>query len=208
MNYFEFQKGRTIAVDVDEVVANLHDEWLRRYNNDYNDDLTKEEIKTWFISNYTKPECGEKMLHYLHDPDLYDNITPIEGALDGINYLRSQGHRVIFASSCVYGSEMPKLNWLFNKKFLKRDPKNDTCKDWISIADKSLIRTDMLIDDRYTNCTGFMKSGGFVSFLFDAHTNQQEEAFPKEVITEAGSHISYFPKPVRIQGWKDIYDIF
>ena len=42
-------KKLTIAVDVDDVVADLITEWLKRYNHDYNDTKTPADITQWAI---------------------------------------------------------------------------------------------------------------------------------------------------------------
>ena len=54
-----------ILVDVDGVVANLADEWIKRYNADWDDNLTKEKIKTWGIVEHIKPECGNRIYEYI-----------------------------------------------------------------------------------------------------------------------------------------------
>lgn len=138
----------TIAVDVDQVVADLHTEWFRLYNQDYGDNLNQERMLTWDIENFVKPECGIKILDYLRLPTLYDNVKPVDKALWGVNYLRDLGHRVVFASSCFIGTEAGKLKWLLDHEFLKLLPNANTCKDWMPISDKSLIYSDILIDDR------------------------------------------------------------
>ena len=56
-----------IGVDVDEVVADLISEWLRRYNVKWNDTLKPEDIHGWAISDFVKPECGKAIYHLLSE---------------------------------------------------------------------------------------------------------------------------------------------
>lgn len=165
-------KKLTIAVDVDQTIADLHTEWLRMYNKEYNDNKKVEDIKEWNIVNLVKPECGIKMLDYLKHPKLYDNIKPIEGSLEAINRIRELGHRILFVSTCVVGGGDSKLAWLLNNGFVVQDKKEgsaDTVKDWIAAADKSLIKADILIDDKPSHITTFPGAG----ILFNSSHNTQ-----------------------------------
>ena len=154
-----------ILIDVDGVVADLDREWLRRYNQDYNDHLTKKEWTKWGIHDLVKPECGTKIYEYLWMDDLYNNVLPIEGSLFSVRHLRSMGHRCIFVTS---GIQPAKIRWLFNQGFL-------TSKVWQSdpdvaiVNDKSLIHGDLLIDDRPKNIDDF----GGNAILFDQPWNQE-----------------------------------
>ena len=158
-----------ILIDVDGVVAELDSEWLRRYNQDYKDHMTKKDWTSWGIHNLVKPECGTKIYEYLWMDDLYNNVLPIEGSLFGVQHLRSMGHRCVFVTS---GIQPAKIRWLFNQGFL-------TSKIWQSdpdvaiVNDKSLIHGDVLIDDRPKNIDDFLKNFGSDAILFDQPWNQE-----------------------------------
>ena len=47
-----------VAVDIDEPVCSLMETWLEEYNNDYNDNLQPDKIKSWYLHRYVKPECS------------------------------------------------------------------------------------------------------------------------------------------------------
>ncbi len=161
------QKG-IIAVDVDQVVADLHDTWLERYNKDYDDHVTVWDIVDWDITKFVKPECGNKIFDYLNDPTLYEDVIVIEGALAGVEHLKSCGYRVVYATSCHIGMHDAKWMWLVEEGFL---PKANTQKDLISLSDKALVRADYLIDDRALHIHNFVRAGGEMGFLFDAPHN-------------------------------------
>lgn len=156
---------KIVFVDVDDVCALIHNEWLKRYNRDYNDDLKVERITNWGMNEFVKPECGAKIYKYLSDPDLYDYIPVREGALKGINTLRELGYRVLFATSCVPGMFENKFNWLKKHDFLKDE------KDYITVSDKSLLMGDYMIDDCYENVCGFSGYG----YLFTRPWNANEK---------------------------------
>lgn len=141
-----------VAVDVDEVVANLLGEWLRRYNVDYNDKLTVDECKEWDMDRVVKPECGKKIYDYLHDKRLYDYVLPIPGARDGVYRLLAAGYRVVYVSACAAGTERAKMDWLVRWDFLTEATRR---KDFIAAYDKSLVLADYLFDDKPANVLTF-----------------------------------------------------
>lgn len=148
---------KTILVDADDTTLDLHTEWIQnRYNVDYKDNLLRSMVKTWNIDKYVKPECGRKIYDYLKDKDLYASVKPIEFAVFGVQRLRELGYRVIFVTA--YFNEQ-KVECLHNHGFLKEYPYNDgrwnTATDVIMANDKSLIKGDLLIDDRYENVKSF-----------------------------------------------------
>lgn len=152
---------------MDGVIADLHTEWLRLYNEDYQDNKTVKDIVTWSMQDHVKKECGIKIFNYLKLPTLYDKVKPVDGAIDAIKFLRSLGHRVIVATTCVIGTELDKFNWLAKHKVINGE------KDFLAIADKSLINADVLIDDRPHNLEVFKG----VSVCFDQPYNKDYVGF-------------------------------
>jgi len=142
-----------IAVDVDEVCAELMNVWLSKYNKDYNDNLNKSIIKEWGINEYVKPECGDKIFDYIEDGSIYDSVEPVYNSLWGVNELKNMGFRVIYATMCPLLSSGIKFNWLKNHKFIDKED------DYIEARDKSLIYSDFLIDDNIKNISSFRNKG-------------------------------------------------
>lgn len=159
-------KVKTIAVDVDGVCADLHVEWLRRYNAEFNDSLTVEGIHQWDMVPAVKPECGKQIYKYLRDPDIYEKVPPIAGALEGVTKLRDDGWRVVFVTSCVKGMADQKWEWLERHDFLPKGAYSQA--DLVIAHDKSLIRADALLDDYNGNLDSWMRRG----ILLDAPYNR------------------------------------
>ena len=149
-----------VAVDVDEVCADLLGEWLRRYNERYNDTLIPEQIRGWSLVPQVKPECGNKLYDILREPGLYHCVKPVPLALAGVMMLREAGHRVVFVSSCVVGTVDDKVQWLIRHGFLLP---GHAQPDFIACTDKSLINADVLIDDRVDNVESFPRSALLMS---------------------------------------------
>lgn len=144
-------KDLTILCDVDEVVADLLGEWIRRYNREYGDCLTPGDCTCWDMTQHVVPECGDKIYKFLGDPDIYDDVDPIPGAVEGVRALRAKGHRVVFVTSANPATMRGKVRWLENRDLLDGSPRPS---DLIIAHDKSLIRGDVLIDDGLHNVLG------------------------------------------------------
>jgi 5'-nucleotidase len=154
-----------IGVDVDGVVADLHTEWLRLYNADYDDHLTSEDITAWNTHEFVKPECGKKIYSYLSRADLYDRVEPIFGSQYGVSRLRHAGYQPVFVTSNVKGMTDPKWKWLEKFDFLKSK------SELVVMHDKSLLNANVLIDDGAHNIKAFR---GGKPLLFDAPWNRSE----------------------------------
>ena len=163
----------TVAIDVDEVCAQLYDEWLRRYNRDYEDNLRFEDITSWEISSFVKPKAKKAVFDYLREPDLYKKVQPYPGAKKAVEFLRFFGHRVLFVTSCVRGGFDSKAEWLVEQGFLPDDQRS--LKDFVPCSDKSLIRADVLVDDGVHNLETFPKWKVLVS---RPHNLKADPKFP------------------------------
>ena len=145
-----------IFVDVDDVCADLVTEWIRCYNADKDYNLKVEDITSWDIWKHVDPTVATGIYDYLLIPELYYNIVPIEGSLDGVRELRDMGHRVVFATTANTIQMKPKHEWLSGFGFFEG---GDPRKDYITVGDKSLLFGDLLIDDGVHNIDGFNDSG-------------------------------------------------
>lgn len=159
----------TVKIDVDGVLADLHPEWLLKYNREFNDSLIPSDITSWGIHQFVKPECGVAIYKYLGDPDLYDNVEPLPDALHAVGWMRDMGFRTVFVTAGIFPA---KIQWLGRLGFLNNParphdpiPMND--KDIVIASDKSLIIGDVEIDDYPENF-----SDGKVHILMDQPWNR------------------------------------
>jgi len=155
-----------VGVDMDGPVADLHTEWYMRYNRDYNDTLDINRVTHWDLHKFVKPECGTKIYDYLRDPDLYEHVPAVKGALETIEKLREAGNEIVFVTAGVLGNLDQKLNWLKQHKFL--NPGSRDMRGVIFAYDKQLIRVQLLIDDGPHNIASF----GGTGIVWDAPYNQ------------------------------------
>lgn len=149
-----------ILIDVDSVVADMMPECLKRYNADWSDSLTVEDLTDWDLRKFVKPECGSSIYDYFQDPSLYENCKPVTGAVCGVNVVRSLGGRVVFLTSCLPHSFDAKWEWLKRHGLL--DYKHSQ-PDLIAASDKGLICGDAMVDDGLHNLHAF-RSGARILF--------------------------------------------
>jgi 5'(3')-deoxyribonucleotidase len=162
-----------IAVDVDDVVAEMVSVLLSRYNKDWADNLAIDQITEWDLTKFVKPECGARVFSYFENPSLYDDVKPVPGALAGVDGLRADGHRVVFVTAAAIGTAGAKLDWLRRHGFL--EPNFTSANDYVECRDKSLILADVLLDDAVHNITAFKGWG----ILFDRPWNRGVNRFTR-----------------------------
>ena len=186
-----------IACDVDGVLADLHIEWLRRYNADSGDDLKPEEITAWNIQHFVVPEYRTKIFDYLRADDLYDTVPTIAGSVEGVRELRGLGHRVFFATSCVMGMTDPKWRWLQRYGYFTEETAQHRSQvDLVMVSDKTLLDAHLLIDDRDQHVAEWVERDRR-AIIFDAPYNQDfEDDIPA----------NRAPWYKRCYGWEEIVD--
>jgi 5'(3')-deoxyribonucleotidase len=158
---------KKLAVDQDQVLADLTSAWIERYNRDYNDILTVEDVTEWELENLVKPECGKKIYTYLDDQELFLNLPVIRGSQEVLEKLSFHFDIHIVTAVRNLKNIEPKSEWL--KKHFPFIPE----ERYVFTRDKSIVYADWLIDDKPKNLEGFQG----MRLLFDALHNRQENRF-------------------------------
>lgn len=156
-----------ILCDVDGPVADLNTYWLMLYNADYNDNLTADQWTAWDIVPSLKRECGVKIYDYLKRPDLYDGVLPVPGALETIQQLRADGHKVIFITSTMVAGD--KYIWLVRHGFLSDSAADRQFYMEVHSDEKWRVTGDVLIDDRFKTIKAFPGKGLLYTAPHNAH---------------------------------------
>lgn len=162
---------KVIAIDQDQVLADLLSGWLDKYNQLYNDDLKPDDIKSWRLSDYVKDNCGNYVYKLLEDYDLFRNLPVIEHSqyvVERLNYR----HDVYITTSAtsIKGSLAAKVEWI-NEHFPFIPDSNI-----VLCGDKSIIHADIMIDDGIHNLRKFK---GERKLLFDAPHNRNNNEFER-----------------------------
>lgn len=132
------ENGKVIGIDVDLTVVNPVPSWLEWYKSktghDLNDEITDQE------SNLeTLMHRHHDPLSFWRDPNLYDELEPIENSVESITKLYDAGYKIVFISSCFPEHHNSK------KLFLKRN--FNFPHGFINSGDKGYVRPDIFIDD-------------------------------------------------------------
>lgn len=175
---------KKLGIDLDTTLNNLNEVWLKRYNEDYNDNLT--EWKGWDIHNYIKSECGYKIYDYLKEPGFFYNLQIRENSNEVVDFL-IEHFDVYIASAYVAEACLDKVNWIL--KYLPNIKKENI----IFINDKSLLKFDFLIDDGPHNIETF--SPLKEAIVYDMPYNRYLE------------YDEFRPYP-RVKNWLDIKQLF
>jgi len=150
-----------IGVDLDSTLNNLEEVWLERYNQDYNDKLTVNDMIDWDPTKYVKPECGKKIFDYFREPGFFRNLDIKPGAKDVMHFLWKHFEVYIVSSS------HPKVvgdKWDWIEEHLPFIP----YKNFVPLQEKELFKMNYLIDDGPHN---FEKFDG-TAILFDMPHNR------------------------------------
>jgi 5'-nucleotidase len=172
---------KKIGIDLDTTLNNLEEVWLERYNKDYNDNLTPEDMIDWDVTKYVKPECGTKMFQYLWEPGFFRNLSIKPHAREVCEFL-NQYYDLYIVTACHPKAVLDKWEWV-----QEHLPFMDY-RHFIPLTDKSLIQMDYLIDDGPHNIEAF-KNG--VPIVIDMPYNR---------------HLGY--RYIRCRDWVDVLMFF
>ena len=171
---------KMVGVDCDDVCIETVPKWLDVYNYFHNDNLKPEQITDWNISQFVKPRAKQDIYDILKTKGVYELAKLVDGSLEGVEYLRSLGYRVIFVTSTPKELAGVKFKFLNDRGF------KISKKDYFETSDKSKFRVKYLIDDNFDN---ILKTKG-TGILFTRAWNSKYEW------------------DYRVSGWKEIVEKF
>lgn len=171
-----------IIVDVDNVLNNLCEAVLEVYNEDANDNLTKEQIQSYFIEDFVKLEYRKTLKNYFLDKRVWKKIELKENCQEYLAKLYNSGHQIVFCTATEPDNFKKKANWL-QRNF----PFIDIRKSLFCCPIKQILRGDILIDDYIRNF-----GGTTYSICLAEPWNQ---------------HFLTDKKRFRVNNWKEIYEI-
>lgn len=138
---------KTVGIDVDGVLADLHRPWLvwirQRFNApDYDN------FDSW---DDPVERFGKEVFDFIC-PTTYhaDLVKPFTGALAAVKKIRRAGFNVVFVTSCLNGTEEAKHAWLYRHGFTMDD------NEFVPMSNKAFAPCDLLIDDYAKNCQAFI----------------------------------------------------
>jgi 5'-nucleotidase len=143
---------KTLLIDMDSVIVDLMTEWHRRYNEQYEDDLSVERVLSWETERFVKPECGEKVYDILDEPGLFRHLPPQPDAVSVLERL-SREYDILIVTSSRTHAYTEKEQWVEEHlPFIGRH-------NLIFAHRKDMIRGDLLFDDAPHNLQAFAATG-------------------------------------------------
>lgn len=130
---------KTIAIDVDGVIADNMTQWLNLYNQEYNDVLNENDIQGWNIHMYVREECGTKIYRYLHESNFIHSMNMYPGTYNAL-YRLSGLYNVVIVTAQT-GSA--RIEWIRRHLPFIRDA--------VIAKDKTIVTTDIIVDDAVHN---------------------------------------------------------
>ena len=172
---------RRICVDMDEVMADTLAEHLRRYNQEFDEDVTLEDLAGKGLWEITPVDRQQQLRAFLDAEDFFEVLDVIPGAQKVLKDLSARFEIFIATQAMTVPNSLgPKYRWL-QRHFSFIPPTH-----YVFCGNKSILRADYLIDDQPRNLQRFEGKG----LLYTAPHNLAVTGF------------------VRVNNWAEVADYF
>ena len=170
-----------ICVDMDEVMADTLAEHLRRYNQTFEEEITAHDLADKGLWEITPQERQVQLRAFLDAEDFFEDLAIMSDAQQVLRDLSARFEIFIATQAMsVPNSLGPKYRWL-QRHFSFIPPTH-----YVFCGDKSILRSDYLIDDMPRNLLRFEGQG----ILYTAPHNQAATGF------------------VRVENWRQVAEYF
>lgn len=161
----------SLAIDMDETMADTTKEINRWYEREFGRALTEEELHAKEFRNAIPPDRSGAVHRYLNTPGFFRPLETYPDVVEVVAALNKQ-YKVFIVSAAMefpnslkdkcdwLGEHFPFLNW----------------RQYCLCGDKSVVQTDLMIDDRSKNFTHLR---GAKTYLYTAHHNVLETAYER-----------------------------
>ncbi len=158
---------RRIAIDMDEVIADILPKYLGLYHQQYGILLRKEDY--WGKKIYQVPGAQDLRTH-LHTEGFFADLPVMEGSQEVVRELMDHFEVYIVTAAQEFRNSLPdKHDWLGRHfPFIP-------WQNFVFCGDKSIIRADYMIDDHVFNLETFQGKG----LLYTASHNIQETRYTR-----------------------------
>ena len=134
-----------ICVDCDNILCNLQETIVNKFNERYGTNYTLEAFSKFNISECIPKENAINMVAMYSESGIYDTVTPLEHAQKSIQKLIRSGHEVYVVTDSDPSIFEEKSNWI-KFHFPEIDDAHIVC-----MKHKWLFRCDVMIDDNIDN---------------------------------------------------------
>jgi len=159
-----------IAIDMDEVIADMVAKHLAMYNRHFGQTLTKRDLHGVKLRKYVPAEQVPLLTDWLYADDFFRDLPVIPGSQEVVRALMERYDIFITTAAMEYPTSFPaKYAWL--KEHFPFIPDSHL----VFCGDKSIVHADFLIDDNARHFPGFAGKG----ILFSAPHNMRETAYTR-----------------------------
>ncbi|MGD0681350.1 MAG: 5'-3'-deoxyribonucleotidase [Terracidiphilus sp.] len=170
-----------ICVDMDEVMADTLAEYLRRYNQTFDEDVTPQDLAGKGLWEIAPLDRQQQLRSFLDAEDFFEDLDLMPGSQDVLRQLSSRFEIFIATQAMAVPNSLgSKYRWL-QRHFPFIPPSH-----YVFCGDKSILRADYLIDDQPKNILRFEGQG----LLYSAPHNLAATGF------------------VRVNNWEEVAQYF
>ena len=170
-----------ICVDMDDVMADTLGEYLRRYNQAFDEEITPDDLAGKALREITPPDRLELVRAIFHAEDFFEDLAVIPGSQEVLESLASRFEIFIATQAMAVPNSLgPKYRWL-QRHFPFIPPTH-----YVFCGNKSILRAEYLIDDLPKNLLHFEGQG----ILYSAPPNLSATGF------------------VRVNNWQEVAEYF
>jgi 5'(3')-deoxyribonucleotidase len=172
---------RRVCVDMDEVMADTLSEHLRRYNQEFDEALTVEDLAGKGIWEVAPVDRQKQVRAFLDAEDFFEDLPLMPDSQQVLSDLSDRFEIFIATQAMTVPNSLgPKYRWL-QRHFPFISPTH-----YVFCGNKSILRADFLIDDLPRNLLRFEGQG----LLFTAPHNLEETSF------------------TRVDNWREVAEYF
>lgn len=147
--YFFDIWGMTIAIDMDEVLADPITKFIHLYNRDYNTPLDLKVDAGKEVFEHMPPHCNHKWFDYINEKGFFRDLQPIAGSVEAIKTLQTKHEVFIVSAATEFRNSLEdKFDWL-EEHFPFITWEN------IMFCGRKIVNTEVMIDDRVKNFIGY-----------------------------------------------------
>lgn len=160
----------SIAIDMDETIADPITKAREWYYRDYGKVFSEEELWGKTLSEALPIDHKGKVLEYLNSPGFFRDLPVFPNAQRVLEELNKKYRLYIVSAAMEFPNSLKdKIDWLNDHfPFL-------TWRQFCLCGDKSIVQTDIMIDDLTRNFTYFKGK----PYLFNGHHNVHVQGYDR-----------------------------
>ncbi len=157
---------KRVAVDMDEVLADALGELIRRYNAEFSETLTMQDMWGHWMVDVLPPTRHDRMMGYLQEDDFFENLTVMRDSQRVLERM-SQRFEIFIATAAMEFPKSfgPKYRWL-QTHFPFLSPSH-----YVFCGDKSILHADYLVDDMPRHFQRFSGKGVLFTAAHNANVS-------------------------------------